>query len=262
VSDWLPPGASGGPPGPDDPQAPPSAPPPPPPPPYGAPPPPPPGYLPPPPPASTGGGNAGPALVLSLVGILLVPAAVAGFVLGVQAKRRGANGKASAAIVVGAVAVVLWLLVIAGAVLGEEDEPSSTETTGATDAGQPATAFDVAEGDCLNLPDGTETTEVFTVRTVTCEEPHDIEVYALVTHPAGSEEPYPGDDDVAQFADDECLGRFADFVGVAYEDSALDVFYLYPQEESWTKLDDREVACGVVSVDGSPLTGSMRGSGR
>jgi hypothetical protein len=190
---------------------------------------------------------------------VLVPAAVAGFVLGVQAKRRGANGKASAAIVIAAIAIVFWLLVIVGAVLGDEDEGGSTSTT---DAGQPATAFDVAEGDCLNLPDGTDTTEVFTVRTVPCDEPHDIEVYALVLHPGEAGAAYPGDDEVSGFADDECLARFADFVGVAYEDSALDVFYLYPQEESWTKLDDREVACGVVAVDGSPLTGTMRGSGR
>ena len=63
-------------------------------------------------------------------------------------------------------------------------------------------------------------------------------------------------------AADGCLTRFHPFVGLAYEYSELEIFWLEPTEESWDEIDDREITCMVVALDGTKLTGSMRGSGR
>jgi Septum formation len=119
-------------------------------------------------------------------------------------------------------------------------------------------AFVIEDGDCINLPDGNL---VESVKRVPCAQAHDAEVYSLFDL-AEAAAAYPGADAVNESAADGCVDRFADFVGVAYEYSVLDVFYLHPTEESWNQIDDREVVCLVTPMDGGQLTGTMRGSGQ
>ncbi len=59
---------------------------------------------------------------------------------------------------------------------------------------------------------------------------------------------------------DKCNANFEDYVGTAVEDSALLVSWLRPSAESW-KAGDRTLTCVVSTVDGSPLTASVKGSG-
>jgi hypothetical protein len=59
---------------------------------------------------------------------------------------------------------------------------------------------------------------------------------------------------------DACLKRFKGFVGRSYEESALDLFAIYPTQESWSQLNDREVICAIYRVDYKKLTGSTKGS--
>ena len=60
---------------------------------------------------------------------------------------------------------------------------------------------------------------------------------------------------------DRCIAEFADFVGLGYPDSDLDVFPITPTAESWAD-GDRVVLCALFALDLSKLTGSMEGSRR
>lgn len=121
-------------------------------------------------------------------------------------------------------------------------------------------AFRLEVGDCLvDAGSGTEELEeVAAVDTLPCDQEHGGEVYAafdLEDAPS-----YPGDKTVGDQAFAGCEERFAEWVGVDYLDSRLEIYVYQPTEESWTTLDDREVACVVYDPAG-PLTGSARGLG-
>ncbi|MGW8369151.1 MAG: septum formation family protein, partial [Gammaproteobacteria bacterium] len=91
-----------------------------------------------------------------------------------------------------------------------------------------------------------------------CADPHDNEVYALFDLELSE---YPGDESIFDLAFDACLDRFEPFVGHDYETSSLDIYAMYPTEQGWTSLNDREVVCALYDVDASKLSGTMRGSG-
>lgn len=137
-------------------------------------------------------------------------------------------------------------------------QPPTTTTTQAPTTTEVIDAFGIGLGECINLPDEDL---VDTLEGVACTQPHDAEVYSIfdMAHTAA---PYPGEEAVIDAAFDGCLAAFQTFVGVAYEFSELDVYYLHPTEESWKDLDDREIVCLLTALDGSKLTGSMEGSRR
>ena len=70
---------------------------------------------------------------------------------------------------------------------------------------------------------------------------------------------FPGDDEIADLAFDACLERFEPFVGRDYESSSLDVYALYPTQDSWNHHNDREVVCAVFDMEANKLTGSVAG---
>lgn len=126
-------------------------------------------------------------------------------------------------------------------------------------------AFDIAVGDCIVYPEeqaaeqSAETTEAPSeIETVSCEQPHDSEVYTVFDLPDGD---FPGDEEVMAAADERCAGDFEAFVGNSYDNSILDIEYFFPSEESWSFDGDREVACMVYHLEGEQLTGSVKGSG-
>jgi hypothetical protein len=133
----------------------------------------------------------------------------------------------------------------------------SAEASPSTAAGETTSVFDLAPGDCFNVGDeGT----VEQVEKVPCAQLHDNELYAALDHPAGTQEPFPGDAGMKTYADTECGDRFEQFVGRSYAESELYIFYLVPSENTWG-AGDREVLCTVYLQDGQ-LEGSMEGSGR
>ncbi len=135
------------------------------------------------------------------------------------------------------------------------DEPIRDDS-GEVTAASTEDVFSLAVGDCLNSAELGETVEQ--VPFIPCDEPHDSEVYAqtLLT-----EDAYPGDDVVAAEADEFCYGEFEAFVGMAYDDSELDYFPMYPLEQGWNEIGDREVLCLVYDYDGG-VTGTMAGAAR
>ena len=117
--------------------------------------------------------------------------------------------------------------------------------------------LDLAIGECVMLPDDTV---VFDVDTVPCAQPHEGEVYASGTlGPAGSR-PYPGDAAVVAEVDAACVQAFAPYVGSSFDESALGIYYLYPREVGWDV--DTGYTCIATAMDGSMLTGTVKGSGR
>lgn len=59
---------------------------------------------------------------------------------------------------------------------------------------------------------------------------------------------------MAAEAEEACVEEFAGYVGLAYDDSTLDLFYLYPHEVDWDAAPF--ATCVVVSPE--HLTGTMR----
>lgn len=117
------------------------------------------------------------------------------------------------------------------------------------------TVLELDVGDCLRSSD--LRAEAAVQVAVDCSEPHDAEIYAATEMPDGE---YPGIEAIRAAADDFCLPRFEDFVGLPYLASELDVYPLLPSEDGWTSAGDREILCVVVAPQ--DVTGTLEGSAR
>jgi putative regulator of septum formation len=112
-------------------------------------------------------------------------------------------------------------------------------------------------GECFDLP--TETT-VTDVQRQPCNEPHDAEVFANVTHTAAADGTYPLSTEFGDLADDECEPQLSTYSGLTTEQlDTRGTFYgyFYPTREGWGK-GDRVVTCYVIKVDHTKMTGSIR----
>lgn len=108
-------------------------------------------------------------------------------------------------------------------------------------------------GQCLNgiLDAGTE---VGDLPVVGCDKEHEGEVYAI------EETSIEEFDAVAidEAANTFCVGKFEEYVGLAYEESQLFYTYLIPSAESWD-AGDRETVCIVMPAEDT-TTGSLKGA--
>jgi hypothetical protein len=95
---------------------------------------------------------------------------------------------------------------------------------------------------------------------VNCAEPHDKVVFELIEYT--ETDTYPGTDQMSAISDELCRAQFDGYVGIDYENSALEVFPIFPTEESWNEDDDREIICALYNDDFSKITGSMEGAAR
>ncbi|MUL43519.1 hypothetical protein FZ103_20490 [Streptomonospora sp. PA3] len=127
---------------------------------------------------------------------------------------------------------------------------------GALAALQGDDVFQLKVGDCL--ADELGSGEISEAATVECGQAHFGEVFASVMMDDGS---YPGDSQVTTRAEEACTGEFESFIGVPYADSQLDMHMLYPTEQTWNELNDREILCIVYDPAGD-TTGSLSGAGR
>lgn len=138
----------------------------------------------------------------------------------------------------------------------------STPRPSATPEPEEISVFDLEAGDCFNfVQEQTETGLVENIEIVSCGQPHENELYFTVDYPAGSGEPFPGEDAIDEFAGEQCLSAFADFVGIDFNESVLNVRYFQPIPDSWDDRDDREIACFLFE-EGVTLDESMQGAER
>jgi hypothetical protein len=155
----------------------------------------------------------------------------------------------------GALGVMLWLAGSGLAGCGSESSAPERDESGQVMASGQVEALEIQVADCFNDA-GLDAVEEVTV--VPCTDPHDYEVFHVFELADGA---YPGVDAIETSWIDGCLARFEAFVGTTFEASLLDISAIYPTEETWNELGDREVLCSVTAVDGSLRTSSARSSG-
>lgn len=164
-----------------------------------------------------------------------------------------------------ATAAIVTGLVVAACQSGAAAEssgagPADSRPSPSDDAGRgvETSIFDIVSGDCFSIA---SLEEIETVRVVPCDQPHVYEVFAVVEHPAGEDEPYPGRDDTLEYSDAACRDEFEPYVGASYETSDLFITSVYPSAATWS-LGDRAITCMLRAEDERRLTGSARDSGR
>ncbi|KHO24991.1 septum formation family protein [Mycolicibacterium setense] len=134
------------------------------------------------------------------------------------------------------VVVLVAIAVAAGAVF------YLARDRGATEASQ------VRSGDCLTeIPDSSR---VLYLKTVTCDQPHKGEVFAVLPLPDGD---FPGDAAVVKYAD-KCGPALTEYAPNANSESGIQLFVLYPTADSWQR-GDRTVTCIATSKE--PRTGKI-----
>lgn len=151
---------------------------------------------------------------------------------------------------------------------GDKIEESTEESTIETEEEEETTfqepddadVFNLAVGDCITDTDMAGT-ELQTVPTVPCSQPHTFEVYHDFEITTAD---FPGQDsdELIDIVSEGCLGdAFTEFVGVDYNSSTLGVMYLSPTQGSWDN-GDRLVTCMIYEGEGAGnvSTGTLEGS--
>lgn len=177
------------------------------------------------------------SLVFGIIGGCLL-SVIFGFVALSQIKRNGQGGRGMA--IAGIVLSGAWVVVlIVGVALGGLDDAERDSTGTVTDGGQVST-FDLAVGDCLN--DLEQDTELADIPAVPCTEPHEGEVFAVVTLGGAA---YPGDDKLGETAQRRCLKELRAVSPKIIRDPAYDIYWLQPTDYTWAR-GDRELSCLVT----------------
>ncbi len=181
----------------------------------------------------------------------------------------------------------VWLeiagaLVLVGAVVGWYFIGVNTATTGApnatvtvtqsADASRSATGesgwlggnphdyklrvVDLRVGDCFDLKDEVSADEIEDVKAVPCTTEHVFQVFYVGAMGEGS---YPTDDAFGTYVTRNCLPAFGAYIGKAYDDSDLAIYWLAPTDDAW-RSGDRTVQCAAYSLLIDRPTGSFRGT--
>lgn len=120
-----------------------------------------------------------------------------------------------------------------------------------------SSVLELSIGDCVMDAATPLSADLAQLPTVPCSEPHDSELYAIVSAEDGS---YPGVDDLVAQGQAKCQALFADFVGIDFRSSLLDFHFYYPTPSSWVQ-GDRSIYC-MVADPGVTVVGSLQGAKR
>ena len=207
------------------------------------------------PPGAAAPGTDGFCIAALVFGIL--PCVPLGIIFGIIGLNRTSRSqqKGRGLAIAGIVLACLWGVAGVASVFLADDAERDSEGN-ITEAGD-EDVFSLRVGDCWNNPPSDS--EVQEVDAVPCAEPHDAEVYAEFDIPES--DTYPGTDEVIAQADQGCFDEFEGFVGISADASTIEVLYLYPTEDSWDRMDDRQVSC-IVSDSAGPTTGTLEGAAR
>lgn len=118
-------------------------------------------------------------------------------------------------------------------------------------------ATDLRVGDCFDFKD-VSAEEITDVTAKPCTAEHEYELIYTDSMPSGD---YPSDDTFNAFVEASCLPAFEAYVGLAYEDSALDISWLVPLPDAWGG-GDKSVQCSVYDPGNKLLIGSLKSSRR
>jgi hypothetical protein len=143
------------------------------------------------------------------------------------------------ALFVVAVGVTIWFTA---------DRSPTGEISGAGNLG----VWDLRIGDCFDLK--TSAAEFTDVTARPCSETHQYELYWIGSMDEGA---YPSDDAFEAFFDDHCISTFDRYVGEAWEESPLDIYWTVPNLIGWT-AGNRSVQCAVYDPREPALTYSLK----
>lgn len=118
---------------------------------------------------------------------------------------------------------------------------------------------DLDVGDCFNdyvWRDRAANRQRATTR-VECDRAHESQLYFKTEHPALEDQPYIGEPELEAWARNLCYRNFEDFVGMNYEESALEIGWVVPDLQAWGRDFSRDVSCYVFAWQGGLLRGSM-----
>jgi Septum formation len=194
-------------------------------------------YPPQPPPRSTNG-FAIASLILGIIGGVLL-SVIFGIIALIQTKggRQAGRGMAIAGLVIsGAWILVGVVVVVLIVVFGQR----TVEAT------------DVQVGDCIETTPG-DNAKVKTLPKVSCDKPHEGEVYALLPVSGNT---YPGQTSLQDEYEKKCESALGTYSPKAAADSAYQIYLLYPTQQTWDQ-GDRRVACVTITAD--KRTGSVKG---
>ena len=116
---------------------------------------------------------------------------------------------------------------------------------------RPAAVFGLRPGQCVDTG-----SDALKVTVLSCEHPHDAEVFAVYSLPATA---WPGASTVEADAGDGCASRFDSYINPQLAGASLTQQYVYPNQAAW-QAGERTVVCEVSAVNGQ-LTGSVRAKG-
>ena len=123
----------------------------------------------------------------------------------------------------------------------------------------PGAVTDLKVGDCFDNPT-TPDAEIVDVQHRPCHEPHDAEVIAVLTHPAGPADPYPVVSGFNDYIAEHCVPAFESYTGRAYASGTeFEIGYFSPTLSGW-RDGDRGFTCHVSRADDQKLTNTIRAS--
>lgn len=164
--------------------------------------------------------------------------------------RRKMVGVAVVAAVFAIGLIIVTSLASVGSMVDELDDAFATPGPDGT----VGDAFDMSVGDCIDIPDADEFTDV---TFHACTELHDAEVFWVDTV---SGDDFPTEDTFETWVDANCTPAFGAYTGTALdEQDLLDVWYFTPTKIGW-KEGDHEVVCILGHLDGSQADRSYAGA--
>jgi Septum formation len=117
-------------------------------------------------------------------------------------------------------------------------------------------------GQCVDGLGTGDSVDPAAIRTAACAEPHRGEVVGIHAISASSDgSAFPGLSTIESTAMDRCPPLFAEYVGIGYDASRLEMIYIYPSSDTWNR-GDRQIACIATGPSGEKLTGSIAGTAR
>jgi hypothetical protein len=138
------------------------------------------------------------------------------------------------------------------------DNTADRDQSGEVTEGGQIDAFEIQLGDCLNnvFTNPNKTTEFTEVSAVPCSKPHEREVYAEMETKLLSFDEKALTEEASTF----CRDSFIEFIGMAYEDSALYFDYFFPTKVSWMTGGDRNIQCLVGAENYKKTIGTLKNS--
>ena len=137
--------------------------------------------------------------------------------------------------------------------------PGAAPTSTSSPSPQYQAYEDIKAGDCFDPIEDKDDGSLLAAVLAPCNQPHRMEAFGVLTHPAPDGAPYPGEEQLGSFADDNCADAFRGYVGTDIETSALSVGSFLPDARQW-RGGDRHILCVVEVPPSATLNQSVKGS--